>query len=341
MALVIWIAEHVFNIHDLLAYVNDNFSWELAHHTMFYEPYHQWFPTKQARLLKLWYLLRIPHERRKQEFGTQLKIIGYYIDAQTLQISMEQSSRDDLLNAIHSFCHNAHPRRRTLREFQRLEGWINWGLNIQPRLRPGLVTMYEKIVGKTHPFRLLWVSRRIIRDLSWLARHFSSGNGIQLLHAIAWTPSKADLTVYTDASSYGLGLWVPAFDTGYIRPKPTSLPTEHIFYAEAFVVSCAVHWATTLPSPPNKLAIYTDNLNTVNMFNSMKASGPYNFLLRFVVDLLIDFDIDLRVYHISGNHNLIADALSRFNVTFLLSHYPNITINSYTPPPHMVEARSQ
>jgi hypothetical protein len=66
------------------------------------------------------------------------------------------------------------------------------------------------------------------------------------------------------------------------------------------------------------------------MFNSMKASDPYNFLLQFV--------IDLRVYHISGNRNVIADTLSCFNVTFLLSHYPNITINSYTPLPHLVEA---
>jgi hypothetical protein len=135
MALILWIAEHIFGIHDLLAYVDDNFSWELAHHTMLYEPYQRWFPTKQARLLKLWDLLRIPHEDRKQEFGTQLKIIGYYVNAQSLEISMEQKSRDDLLEAIRSFCYNAHPRRRTLREFQRLAGWINWGLNIQPRLR--------------------------------------------------------------------------------------------------------------------------------------------------------------------------------------------------------------
>jgi hypothetical protein len=145
MALVLWIAQHVFGLSDLLAYVDDNFSWELAHHTIFYHPYHKFLPEKQGRLLLLWDQLRIPHEERKQEYGVKLKIIGYYVDAQSMQISMEPESQHDLLKAIHTFCHDRDPRRRTLREFQCMAGWINWGLNIQPRLHPGLATMYKKM----------------------------------------------------------------------------------------------------------------------------------------------------------------------------------------------------
>jgi hypothetical protein len=114
MALVLWIAQHVFRLTDLLAYVDDNFSWEFAHRTTYYEPYHKHFPFKQGELLHLWDRLCIPHEERKQEFGVQLKIIGYFMDAQSMEISMEQQSRHDLLKAIHGFCHDRCPRRCTL-----------------------------------------------------------------------------------------------------------------------------------------------------------------------------------------------------------------------------------
>ncbi|KAF8583313.1 hypothetical protein K439DRAFT_1349008 [Ramaria rubella] len=74
MSLVLWIAEHILKLRDLLAYVDDNSSWELAHKTLFYKPYNKFFPKKQVRLLTLWDNLCIPHEDRKQEFGAQLKI---------------------------------------------------------------------------------------------------------------------------------------------------------------------------------------------------------------------------------------------------------------------------
>jgi hypothetical protein len=110
MALVLWIAQHIFGLSNLLAYVDNNFSWDITHHTSYYNPYNKFFPQKQAQLLRLWDQLHIPHEERKQEFGVQLKIIGYFVDAQSMKISMEPESRHDLLNTIHAFCHDKHPR---------------------------------------------------------------------------------------------------------------------------------------------------------------------------------------------------------------------------------------
>ena len=98
MALVLWIAQHIFNLSDLLIYVDDNFSWEFAHCTLFYPPYACFFPEKQARLLLLWDKLGIPHERRKQEFGVILKIIGYQVDVSAMNISMDTESKQNLLD---------------------------------------------------------------------------------------------------------------------------------------------------------------------------------------------------------------------------------------------------
>ncbi|KAF8521904.1 hypothetical protein BU17DRAFT_45345, partial [Hysterangium stoloniferum] len=44
------------------------------------------------------------------------------------------------------------------------------------------------------------------------------------------------------------------------------------------------------PLPPRvqRLVTFTDNSNTVAMFNSMKALSPYNRLLYCAIDMLID-----------------------------------------------------
>ena len=41
--------------------------------------------------------------------------------------------------------------RKTLREFQQLQKWVNWVLNIFPHLRPTLCESYMKISGKARP----------------------------------------------------------------------------------------------------------------------------------------------------------------------------------------------
>jgi hypothetical protein len=66
----------------------------------------------------------------------------------------------------------------------------------------------------------------------------------------------------------------------------------------------------------------------------MKAHGHYNTLLKVAVDIIIQHDIDLRVYHIPGEFNTIADALSRKNFTTT----PMILVSTYAPPPYLEKA---
>ena len=65
-----------------------------------------------------------------------------------------------------------------------------------------------------------------------------------------------------------------------------------------YVVCCATHYASTLHPPIHCFAIYSNNLNTVEIFNMMKAHDEYNILLQFVIDLLIQHNNNLCVYHI-------------------------------------------
>ena len=52
MGVILWIAIHIKQILDLLAYINDTFSWEFADN-LWYQPYACSFPVKQTHLLQL------------------------------------------------------------------------------------------------------------------------------------------------------------------------------------------------------------------------------------------------------------------------------------------------
>jgi hypothetical protein len=50
------------------------------------------------------------------------------------------------------------------------------------------------------------------------------------------------------------------------------------------------------------------------------------------VDVLIDLNVDLRVYHVAGTENNVADALSHFDNNRALGLVPDLIIDEFTPP---------
>ncbi|KZT25384.1 hypothetical protein NEOLEDRAFT_1148021 [Neolentinus lepideus HHB14362 ss-1] len=68
------------------------------------------------------------------------------------------------------------------------------------------------------------------------------------------------------------------------------------------------------------------------MFNSLHASAPYNNILRAAVDILLDSGINLRVHHIPGEENVIADALSRFQNHTATAVLPSLKVSVFQPP---------
>jgi hypothetical protein len=339
--LVIWIAVFVSNITDLLHYMDDAFGIDDNPDLEYYGPYECSYPKKQVLLLKLWDRLGIPHEKKKQEFGPSLEIIGLYVDPQQMTITMDEDRRALLIEEVDNFiaC-GRHPR---LIDWQRLAGWIHWSLNAYPLLRPALNPFHAKIAGKTHRFATIPLNKEVTISLTWFRDRVSSVPGVSILEAEEWSEEDADLVIWCDACTgdkqrpAGLGFWIPQLLLGFFGQGPDEYPpnlqkTGSIFFLEALCVLSALNWASTLPTLPTRLLIYTDSINTADMFSSLRAEPGYNDILMAAVEILLDKQFSLRVFHVAGKDNTIADALSRSYFDVIHQSQPRLKLHYFQPP---------
>ena len=334
-SLVGWIAKNVKGLDYLFEYVDDSSGCNLLGDTLFYEPYGKYFPSNQTRLLWLWDELGIPHKPHKQVFGCPLTIIGIEVDPNRMTLTLPQESKQRLVEELKFWV--AKPPKSSsgsfkLKYWERLTGWFNWALNVFPFLRPALCNVYAKMNGKHNKEQRVYINNAIRDDFLWALSHIERSDGVQLFKSISWSPSVADFVIYCDACPEGMGFWYPAFKDGYYAPTPVNVPSNVIFYYETLcVVSALVNVASRAPHG-SKILIYTDNLNSVDIFRSLHCLPSYNHLLRLAMDVLIENDFSLRVLHVPGEDNIIADALSRVHFSVALQIEPYLNLHTFNPP---------
>jgi len=338
MSLVSWIVKKKCNIELLGTYADDTFRPELATNVTYYEHYWKFMPTNQVKILHLWDEINLPHKEKKQVHGSVLTIIGIEVDMNALTLSMPPDSLKDLITAITDFITNC--RRFSLKEWQHLAGWMNWSFNVFPLLQPALNNFYAKISGKNAPNRCVQINNAVRADLSWAVSHLEHDSGIHLIQQTCWDASSADFTFYCDACLGGMGFWWPDKCVSFYSPVPDGLNEEQIFYFEALCVLAALHHIidSQFPPPSSCILIYTDNDNTVTIFNTMHCLPQYNSILISAADVLMKGNLHLHVLHIPGEQTYIADAILRNNFNLAQQYVPGIAISPFTPPQLMLGA---
>ena len=352
MCLVVWIGWYILLVR-FFVYVDDNFGFERAEAHTFHARLNRRLPLQQARLLDLWDDIGLPYEDKKQEWGDTLRIIGFDVDPNAMTITIPDDAREKFLQRITEFINVAGTdRRHTLREFQSLAGYANWAFNVYPLGRPGLCNIYAKMSGKTKANARIYLNSLIVRELRWLARYIDSAPPVRILAATSWSPTDArmagirQLDVYTDASSNALAYYFPSLKLAYHAHLPVNPPTNTIFWFEALAACSAIHhaadvWASSFSPKLDRLRVHTDNMNTVNMFNTLHAQPPYNNILISSVDARTRSSLDVCTYHIPGDINVIADAVSRDNFALAHQRVPGLSILSFTPPRDALGASAQ
>jgi hypothetical protein len=166
----------------------------------------------------------------------------------------------------------------------------------------------------------------------WAITHIESSEGVHLFRSFSWTPTLADFVIYCDACPNGMGFWYPTSKDGYYAPTPVNIPSDVIFYYQSLCVVSAIVNVQSKAPHGSKILIYTDNLNTVDIFRSLRCLPPYNHLLKTAIDILISKDYSLRVLHVPGDENTVADALSRVRFSVALGLEPNLRLYTFNPP---------
>jgi hypothetical protein len=123
-----------------------------------------------------------------------------------------------------------------------------------------------------------------------------------------------------------MGLFCPSLHIGYCSPIPDAAQISTIFYYGALCVISALLWVSQLPTPPHRLLIYTDSMNSVEMFHSLKALEGYNDLLLFAVGILIWSHMSLCVFHVPSMENGIDNALSHQLFHIVDALHPGLTM---------------
>jgi hypothetical protein len=171
------------------------------------------------------------------------------------------------------------------------------------------------------------------RELLWFVHHVELSSGIHMLKSVEWSPydkMATTLVGYTDASDVGMGIWFPGEYAGYQCPLPPDGPKDLIFFYEALAVCSAFYLAPKYGC--DRVAIYSDNTNTVDMFGSLRAKPIYNSILMAAINFSVTNSITTKVYYVSGKQNIIADYLSRFLNAKALQLAPKMVIHVFQPP---------
>jgi len=83
--------------------------------------------------------------------------------------------------------------------------------------------------------------------------------------------------------------------------------------------------------PDGHFIIYTNNLNTVDIFNTLQALPAYNHLLKVAVDVILAGDHHLQVLHVPGVENGVMNALSCSRFDQALHLAPGLKISPFKP----------
>ena len=336
--LMCWIAIKKFDIKDLHDFMDDFFSWALASDLIYYKGVLR--PRPQARLLMFWDEIRCPWKDKKQEFGSELKIIGFLVDINRGTLTLNDESISEVLNAVRVFL--ATPGRRpSLREWLRVGGHLNWVFNVLPLGRPALGEFYRKVAGKNFMSAGIALNSDVVRNLEWLIDTIPKAIGVHFVNATRWDDHEADFVLWTDASlRYGLAFIYAGHGFTYAIKPTNSKEKVDIFFLELIAILSAVHHVGLFRHPPKKVLLWTDSLDSVAAYSSLRAAEPmHNSVLLALAGILLETRMDLRVRHIAGKENIRADLLSRLMIDEFHRRFPSESVCTFFPPRDLLPTR--
>jgi hypothetical protein len=180
----------------------------------------------------------------------------------------------------------------------------------------------------------VFINAEVRSNLIWPAFTIPHSIGVKFVNYGHWLDLEANLVMWTDAS-LKLGLSFVYNNNRFVYQLckcPSNIKID-IFFLELVAIMSAIHHVASFSSPPRRLLIFTDILNSIAIFNSLCTSQSLHTApLLSIASSMMHTRIDLRVCHIGGKNNIWADLLSCLLLEEFAALFPSIRVPLFDPP---------
>ena len=255
--------------------------------------------------------LGVPLSREKTEGPTTcLSFLGLGINTATQTIFIPE---DKIFALSHAIKQLIGRKKATLKELQSLLGSLAFVVKALPAGRAFCRRVYATIAGLNKPHHIVRISKEIKYDLEMWLTFLGRFNGTTPFPSAHWEENET-LQFFSDSSgAHGGGVIFGKVWAYIFWPESWSVETrKDITFLELVPIVLGLSiWAHSLQT--KKVLLHIDNLALVHIINQKTSKNPRVMaLLRSLVLIALQYNIQLRSTHVPGSKNEISDAISRF-----------------------------
>ncbi len=239
---------------------------------------------------------------------TVIELHGLTVDTDLMQLRIpadKVTKAIDMINALLPL------KKVTLRQIQSIAGLLSFFTRALPGARCFIRRLFDLTKGLSKPFHHVRLIAPAKADLLMWKYVLQNFNGFTLISHVYWSLTP-DWRVYSDASGEGYGACFGSF--WFSDQFPADWAECSIAVKEFVPVFISFQLWINYFSNSN-VVFYTDNISVVSILQTHTSSDKtIMIMLRRLVTLAMLHNVVFTSRHIRGKYNVIADALSRFQL---------------------------
>ena len=313
-----WILQHNYQISPLIHYLDD---------FLLISPSVTTASLAKSKMLALCSRLSIPLSWDKVEGPTTcLSFLGIEIDTVLWELRLPQEKLTELLSLLSTW---SSITKCTKRQLLSLIGKLHFATKVIPAGRIFLRRLINRSTAVDALHHHLYLNSDTRADIAWWRNFLPIWNGSAPILEPKWTLSTT-LQLFTDASSlHGFGAYYQgAWFRGNWLPQQQLNPTTGISIAwqELYaIVAAAAAWGHTWSG--RRIMVHCDNKAVVEIWDHYTSkSSTIMSLVRTLHFIAAMNNFHIRISHIQGVDNTIADALSRDQMSIFHQLVPDANI---------------
>ena len=266
------------------------------------------------------------------EPATNTVFLGIELDTIQQSAKLPLDKFRDYSATIHAILDHDKVQRKTL---ESIVGKLSFAASVVPA-RPFLQRLIDLVYTVKKPYYQIRITKQVKQDLLTWLEFLSEYNGITFFR-YGRSIDSTTIHLVSDACKYGFG---GCYGRKWIQGHyPNDWQQYHITILELFPIYLLTSLFGHLMA--NSTIVYhCDNQAMTDILNKQSSKNQLVMgLVHPLVLTLIKHNIMLMSQHIPGKNNILADRISRFQVTpALLTHY-NMEKQPTAVPAHLLPGR--